>query len=467
MPKSNLNGEELLSTWEAAKAAGVTRKQFAEQLGITEKALDHRLTRASRRRKRGDPEPSEGVSDYEEENYRTITYQGVRHHSVDELLEHLKVDLTIWRIDDRHEVGSWEMGRRAEHKNIRWDNGRIEEGFTEDSGKLYIDTLHRFKVPLVRIHPIPVEPVIQPVQFTIAKWKRAKEKREPTGKALILPDPQVGYRREMQSGHMDPFHDRRAMDIVLQVAQEGAFDYVTYLGDFADFSEWTDRFVREPEFIFTTQPMLIETNWYMARMKEAQPDAEHEAIPGNHEARFRTYMLNHLRQAYKLKPATELHLDEPMSIKRMFGLDAIGVKLAGDYPNGEVWYGDYARSIHGHKISSNPGGTVTNLIKDLTYTTIFGHIHRREIATKTIDDSQGIREVTAASPGCLCRIDYVVPGHAKGQHWQQGFGVLHYDSRSPFVEIIQIMDGEAVYNGKRYRGNDYRTQLEHDTGWKF
>ena len=336
MPKSNLNGEELLQAWSVAKSAGLSRKQFAKQLGISEKALDHRITRANKRRDKASKEPSETVTDETDGNYRTIAYQGIRHHSVYDLLEHLKVDLTVWRIDDRHEVGSWEQGRRAEQKSIRWENGRIEEGYTEDSGRLYIDTLHRFKVPLVRICPIPVEPVIQSVQFSTGQWNRTIEEREPTGKALIVPDMQIGYRREMQSGHMDPFHDRRAMDIVLQVAQEGGFDYVTYLGDFADFSEWTDKFVREPEFIFTTQPMLIETNWYMARMKEAQPDADHEAIPGNHEARFQTYMLNHLRQAYKLKPATEIHLEEPMSIGRMFGMDNIGVKLAGNYPNGEV-----------------------------------------------------------------------------------------------------------------------------------
>ena len=61
----------------------------------------------------------------------------------------------------------------------------------------------------------------------------------------------------------------------------------------------------------------------------------------------------------------------------------------------------------------------------------------------------------------------MVPGHAKGQHWQQGFGVVHYDSRSPYIEVIPINDGKAVYNGKRYKGHDYKAQLESDTQWKF
>ena len=467
MPKKPIKGEKLLDAWTKAKEGGVTRKGFARQLGISEKSLDNRLYRAMNPNSRDNEQKTNTVRDVTDGNYRIITAHGVRHQSVNELLKHLNVDLTIWRIADRYEVGSWEMGRRSEKKSITWERGRIEEGYTEDTGLLFIDTLHRFKVPLVRINPVPIEPIISPVVFELSLPEYKDKTREKTGKVLIVPDLQVGYRKDLYTGKLDPFHDRRAMDLVYQVACEGDFDAVAYLGDFADFTEWTDKFTREPEFYYTTQPAIIECAWYFARMKQAQPKAKHTAMIGNHEARLEKAIIDHMRYGYKLKPATELHLDDPMSINRLFGFDNMEIELIKSYPNGEVWYGDNSRCIHGFRVSGNPGATATNVIREIMHTTIFGHIHRIERATKTVEDNKGIRYVTAASPGCLCRLDYVVPGHKRGQNWQQGFGVLHYDSRSPQIELIQIFEGEAVYNGKRYIGNDYSKQLTKDTQWKF
>ena len=467
MPKKDMSGDKLLKAWRKAKRKGITRREFAESLGISEKILDNRLYRAMHPDRKKPDQKTNRVTDAVDGNYRTITSHGTRYQSVDELLKALQVDLTVWRIDDRHEVGSWEMGRRAEKKNLRWEGGSIQDGYAIDDGTLYIDTLHRFKVPLVRIHPIPIEPIVKPVIISSAPYQH-KAKWEPTScTTLLVSDLQTGYRRDIYTGGLIPFHDRAAMDLVLQVAADNDFDSVTYLGDFGDFSEWTDKFIQELEFAFTTQPMLIEVAWYMAQMKQIKPKARHSALPGNHEDRFESCMVKNLRAGYKLKPATELHLDEPMSIKRMFGLDSIGVDLADDYPNGEVWHGEYARCIHGAKAAGNPGATAVGVARDITHTTLFGHIHRIEQATKTVEDSSGIRYVTAASPGCLCHIDYRVPGHKRGQNWQQGFGVLHYGSRSPQVDLFPIFEGKTVYNGKQYQGRDYVERLKADTNWKF
>lgn len=465
MPEK-LDYESLLNAWEAAHSEGVSRKQFADQVGLTEKQLDNRLHKAKKdREKRTD----EIIDDTEDGNYRLIVAECVRISGIDNLLEHLKIDTTVWRIDDRCEVGSHEMGRRAEKKKVVWESGKIVSGYAEDSGGLHINTLFRYKIPLVRIHPIPVEPVVNPIIVSAASsWKIGETFAPRSGKALGISDMQCGYLRDVYTGELIPFHDRRAIDIVIQVAQDNDFDYVTYFGDVGDFTEFTDKFSQKPEFAFTTQPMLLECAWIMSRIRDAQPEAQHDWVPGNHEKRFEDSMVKNLRFACRLKPSTEIELDEPMTIQRMFGLKNIGVNLAGPYPNGEVWYGRNAKIIHGIKANAAPGATATNVVKDAITTTGFGHIHRIEQATKTIDDGGRIRYVTAFSPGCLCHIDYRVPGHSRGQNWQQGFGVLYYDMMEmQHVELIPIHDGKAIYGGKEYRGRDYVSELAHDTGYKF
>ena len=458
-------GEKLLTAWKEAKGQGATRKQFADELGITAKSLDNRLYRAKHKSK-----PKKYINDKVDGNYRTITAQ-VRHRSVDDLLKHLNVDLTEWRIDDRYEVGSWEMGRRAEDKKLVWAGGKIDYGYANDYGDLFINTLHRFKVPLVRINPIPITPVVSPVRITVNAVLDEHERNYGPGMCLQIPDIQMGYRRNFRTGDLTPFHDRRAIGVVLQVMHDYEFEQINILGDFADFTEWTDRFVREPEFYQTTQPMVIEGHWLLTQIRALQPNARIVFIAGNHEDRIERQMMEHMRAAYKLKPATELHLDEPLGIDRLFGLTELDIELVGDYPNGQCWYGENSKSIHGNRFSSKAGGTVSSVIQNMLITTTFGHGHKIEMATKTIEDAHGNRRyVTAAMLGCLCHIDYRVPGHKRGQNWQQGFGIIHHHKISPRVEPVPIVDGEAIFNGVTYAGNDYVQRLNNDvkdTGWSY
>ena len=275
------SGITLLEVWENAKKDGISRKQFAESLGLTPKSLDNRLYKAKKKRKKQQREQpkKDVVTDVTEGNYRTLIATNVRHKSVDDLLKHLQVDLSVWQIDGKFEVGSWEQGRRAETKNLHWAGGRIEYGHAEDTGKLYIDTLHRFKVPLVRKVPLPVTPVVKPIHFTLNPIEPKPNLLTPIKSGLLIPDIQFGYRRNFDTGELTPYHCREALSIVLQVAQTHSFDFVVYLGDLLDLAEWTDKFVKEPAFYKTTQPSLIEASWFLAQIKNALPHAEHTRKP--------------------------------------------------------------------------------------------------------------------------------------------------------------------------------------------
>lgn len=110
-------------------------------------------------------------------------------------------------------------------------------------------------------HPQPIEPVISPIELAIKLPKPRQTKRVELRRALVLADAQVGFRRRVQTGELTPFHDRRVLDLALQVLQAERFDAVLLIGDCLDMSEWSLKYVAEPEFYWTTQPALIEWAW--------------------------------------------------------------------------------------------------------------------------------------------------------------------------------------------------------------
>lgn len=465
---NKMSNQEILEAWELAKFNKVSMEDFAKQIGKTRKQVDNIVYRA-RKNKRA----INKVSDTTEGNYRYIASKTDRIKTLEQLLRACEVDLNKWKVDDKYEVGTWEMGRRGEEKNIKWKNGKIIDGYSRDSGEINIETLYRLRAVLVRRKPIAIEPVIQPVRFNFAPIKRDNYKKDKsdfsTKKILVVPDSQMGFRRDFATGKLTPFHDRKAHDIVLQIANLDNFDAVTYLGDGLDFSEWTDKFVTEPEFYHTTQPALIEYAWFLKQMKSALPEAKHDFILGNHEDRPNKLLMKHLKMAYQLKSVTELDLQEPYSIERLLGLKELGINISEKYPNGEVWHGEDVLCVHDRGLSSVPGMTASKMVKETNVTIVAGHNHRLEMAVKTVDDITGLKYISAATCGCLCHIDYRVPGHKRGQDWQQGFGIIHLEENSPRIELIPIINGRAIYNGLIINGTNYTylSKLIRDTGYNF
>jgi len=286
--------------------------------------------------------------------------------------------------------------------------------------------------------------------------------------ALVLPDTHWGFKRDQHTGKLTPFHDRRALGVALALAASYPFDTLIFLGDTLDLAEWSDKFTRTPDFYFTTQGAIIEAAWWLARFRAALPAAEMGVIEGNHDERMRDAIARHLSAAYHLRPATEINLPPALSVPRLLGLDAINARWVGDYPNGEFWLNDRLVCIHGDKARAGPGDTAKAMVSNAVRSVVFGHIHRIERATRTLDERDGSRVISAVSPGCLCRVDWTVPGHARGQNWQQGLSVAHYKPDGwHAIETINIDEGSAVWAGNVYQSQDLLDQIRTDTGWDF
>ena len=114
--------------------------------------------------------------------------------------------------------------------------------------------------PEIRMSGVPV------ARITISKetkktrpWHHARDHKL----ALIVPDIHVGFRKE--NGRLEPFHDRRALDIVFQVARDQHPDRIIQLGDLTDLPELS-RFQQLPDFQQLAQPAVIEASYIMGKL---------------------------------------------------------------------------------------------------------------------------------------------------------------------------------------------------------
>ena len=319
--------------------------------------------------------------------------------TLDDLIEVAKIDLNVWRIED-WKPNVWEVGAKVARKSLKYIDG-VVSGFIEDPGRMTVTSLHQVKARCVRIDPIAIDPIIQPISIQVSFPQPPKVSGKLAGasglkRALLIFDMHFGFRRDIYTGELIPFHDRKVLDLILQIAGLNIWDALIIGGDGIDNTEWSDKFLRSPEFYWSTQPAIIELAWWLAKFAAAaHSSTERDYIPGNHEARMDTAIITHLNAAYRLKPATELHLPPALSVPRLLSLHTMGYKWPDDpYPEAGVWLNDQLFIEHGNKVKAKPGHTAAEIVDNSQFSKVGGHIHRRERATRTHVDRHGSREIT-------------------------------------------------------------------------
>lgn len=369
--------------------------------------------------------------------------------TLDDLLRIGKVDLKVWEVE-QWKLNKWEIGAK------------------DDTGAIVTEPLFQVWAKFRRRKMKALQPVIQPVESNIKKHKYKepmRRKRAPVTTALILPDPQFGYTRDRHTGQLEPFHDWRALDIAVQIAGMLNPHYVVYLGDILDLPTWSDKFPRAPNMYFTTQPAIVAAHWWLAQVRMAARSAVHTLLEGNHDKRLEAQIVEHLKEAYDLRPADELALPPAMSIPRLLALHRLGIQYSKAYPNGEFWLAPHFLCKHGDVARGGVGATAKAVLADHDVSVMYGHIHRIEMLMRTKFNGNRTTTIGAYSPGCLCRIDGIVPGRKARQNWQQGLAVVSLAGESAHVQLIEIKDGRTIFGNQLVQGEDRSGIMRRESGW--
>lgn len=452
----NIDGKQILRLWREAQERGMSQKQAAAALGMTKKAFNSKLYRATHAAATTENPPMMPNTNEEKvtvendgDNLKAESY-GSRICSINDLIRECKIDLQKFNIT-ASSVRKWDVVIKDMMKEPV-----IIPAF-------YVSVTLAPKV--IAQSELDIKPVKVAGRLPIMTTYPPSA----SGRGLIITDTQFGFRKNTSSGALDPFHDRAALDVALQIAQYERLDRLTFLGDILDLSEMSDKFVREPEFYFTTQPAIFESYWWMAQFSKATPKAERDALEGNHDLRLPLAVATRALSMHNLHPAGAKL--PSMSVPSLLALDELGIKYLDGYPNNETWQGP-VRVIHGDIARAGAGATAGALVALAQESTIQGHIHRIEQASKTINYRGQTRTIQAVSPGCLCRVDYVVPGHKRGQQWQQGIAVVEWDGDYSTITPIPIVNGVAIYHGRKFSARERLADLNTDTesvrnGWAF
>lgn len=347
------------------------------------------------------------------------------------------------------------------------DIGRVQRMNLWQMGYVNKDTGEAEAIDLVGVQLMPgwadgpAWPVVQPAPAVKLPARKVQPKKQ-TGwqTCVVLPDMQVGYFRTA-SNDLEPIHDERAIGVALELVRDTNPDLVVLVGDNLDACE-LGKYRTTPAFQRTTQASIDRLALLCAQLRDAAPHARIVWLAGNHEERLPNYILDNAVAAYGLRKGNAPESWPVLSVPYLCRFDEYAVEYLPGYPASSFWINDRLRVIHGDKVASG-GSTAHKYLGSEKVSVIYGHVHRREYGARTREDRDGAKEIMAASPGCLARIDGAVPS-TKGGHdldgrpltriedWQQGLSVVFFepdDGRFTYHNIA-IHDGWAMWNGKEY-----------------
>lgn len=351
-----------------------------------------------------------------------------RIQSLEELIEAFDIDTDKWKVKS-FIAEKWDSATNDLEKFL------IRASFVERKG-------HADK---------PITPIEVVVETEKTTEKTAHRQLKHT---MAMFDFHVGFSRNFRSGELIPFHDRDALATALEIATLSQPDVIVFGGDLLDMSEWSDKFILEPGFYFTTQNALIECAWWIAKFKQRCPSAKLVMLAGNHEKRLQILVTKRLVAMSMLSAADDL--DTPLaSIDNLLGLSRMGVKYIDEYPDGMYFVAKDTVIEHGSVARARPGATASAIIDQRNFNVIFGHKHTLEMASKNVESWAGRRVVRAVCAGCLCKLDGTVPGSSRNSQWQNGIvEIIHDDEFAYAINPILIEGGSAIYNGEIVSADD-------------
>jgi predicted phosphodiesterase len=242
--------------------------------------------------------------------------------------------------------------------------------------------------------------------------------------ALVIPDCHI------------PFEDKRAYQIMLEVAQDQNISEIVILGDYVDFYDVSSH-PKSPIIKEKLKHELEQCHARLLELKDLFPRAKIVYICGNHENRLDRYI-------EKNAPA----LFGQVTIKSVLKLDELGIEFIPYGRNQKYKILDsnlYAR----HEPIAGGEHAAAGTIKRANKSVVFGHTHRiQEFQMKDMDGHHHI----GINLGSLIQIEHPVFDYIKSHdQWAHGFGFVYTLPCGEFFHnIVHIKNYQAIYNGVFY-----------------
>jgi hypothetical protein len=375
--------------------------------------------------------------------------------TIDQLLAWAHLDKADWEIEKTELETKTKLVRHTD-KDLQSDGTPGGwTGYTRNHGVEEVSWL-KMKAILVRKVPITTELPAQSIKITTTFQKPDKPARSAKSELwLITADHQIGYER-LDDGTIIPYHDDRAMDIVVQLISHLQPTGTIIAGDYWDLAQF-GKYTTTPNQAGFTQMVVNRGHYHLARLRKASKNSRIFYMKGNHENRLETSIKQNVAGLLGLRSASNLAAPPIYDPAYLMGFEDLGIEFdSKDYPNGEMWLSDWLRITHGTMHGGGQSGkTASALQKKEVHSTIQGHGHRAELSIQTKWGATGYYQTLMMMVGAMCRMDGAVPNVKDRLNHNQSVALVEFDPKSsapPTVTIIPIQEGVAVFDDMEWRG---------------
>jgi transposase len=413
-PKAKVDGDALV----AHIAAGGTLAEFAEQAGVHYTTIQNRLRADAKLKERYGNAQVEAAQARGKK--RAGTARAPEITVPEDRLRNLKLGAVRELVEKENglDLNEWAIGAATVNK---WGQPGEES--------------RQVKVTL---RPREWFDDLEPADFKPPR-RRSKTLRPKKGEPEVV---------VFVSDHHAPYVEEPLHEASLALIVDLEPHRVIHGGDLLDLPT-VSRHRDDPSHAATPQECVDSGYSVLADLREAAPTAAFGFIPGNHDDRLRTEILNRAERMFGLAPAPTKASPEQvaaMSLRHLLHLDDLGIELhgapdGGDYHHSQVRIDDAVTFRHGWITGRDPAGRTMEV---LGTDAVVGHTHHQRMSYATRRFRGLEHAMTGVEAGCMCRTD---PGYMPRDthNWQQGF-----------VVASVWPDGQAQYEHARWSGGALR-----------
>lgn len=260
-----------------------------------------------------------------------------------------------------------------------------------------------------------------------------------------------------------PYHDKEAVEVALQICEAVKPTTLVLNGDFADFhciGRWP--IVPSAQVLDDFSEELERARTLLKAIRSRLPVKDCRFNSGNHEWRLERLFM---RDSQLVRILGEKRIADATSISTLLDFDKLRIKFTGQYPTG-TWFKDPKivppeRNLyieHGYVSRKKSGYTASALLDERMTNIVTGHVERLALVWRKV---VGNRRYFALEGGNLSRIaepgkgDRIYSGIPFSEpdflNHMQGIAVIYHDQGQWYPYTIPIVNGTAVWNGRRYK----------------
>lgn len=231
-----------------------------------------------------------------------------------------------------------------------------------------------------------------------------------------------------------PYEDKKALEVLYKFIKWFKPKTVFIMGDLLDCYA-ISRFTKDPKGKLNFKQEIDSARSILQTIREVSGSAKIYYLRGNHELRMQRYLWNR---------AEELSGLPEMTIQSLLHLDKLNIEYV---EKGMMMYKGVMIK-HGTIVRQYAGYSAKAEYEKNGCSGVSAHTHRSAIYMHS--NSGG--DFKWMECGCLCSLDQE---YMEGQkpNWNQGFGVGYFKNNSKRyqLDLINIIDNKALYNGVEFK----------------